>query len=83
MKTPPSRDELTELLGILEDPPADLVRKDKRFKDLGLDPDDYTTPDAVIDLLVNEPKLFQRPVIVKDGKAIIGRPKDRVSELLG
>jgi len=82
LKTPPSREELTDLLAILEDPPADLVRKDKRFSDLGLDPDDYTTAEAVINLLVDEPKLFQRPVVVKDGKAIIGRPKDRVAELL-
>ncbi len=55
LKTPLTRDELIELMGKLEDPPADLVRKDPFFRDLGLDPDDYITPDAVADLLVRAP----------------------------
>ena len=82
LKKPLSREELIDLMGKLEDPPADLVRKDPYFKDLGLDPADYTTPDAVADLLVEHPRLMQRPVIVKGGKAIIGRPKDRVPDFL-
>ena len=78
LKTPLDRAALTHLLEILEDPPADLVRKDPYFKQLGLDADDYTTPDAVIDLLLEHPRLMQRPVLVKGDRAIIGRPKDRV-----
>ena len=41
--------------------PADLVRKDKHFKDLGLDAKDYTTVDAVVKLLAEHPRLMQRP----------------------
>jgi len=78
LKTPLDRAALAHLLEILEDPPADLVRKDPYFKQLGLDADDYTTPEAVIDLLLEHPRLMQRPVLVKDDRAIIGRPKDRV-----
>jgi arsenate reductase len=79
LKTPLDREGLKELLGKLEDPPADLVRKDGYFKELGLSADDYTTVDAVVDLLVEHPRLMQRPVLVKGDRAIIGRPKDRVA----
>lgn len=82
LKTPLDRAALLELIGKLEDPPADLVRKDGFFKGLELDPDDYTTPDAVADLLVEHPRLMQRPVLVRGDRAIIGRPKDRVAAFL-
>lgn len=83
MKNPPDRATVQAIVDGLEDPVEDLVRKDKRFKDLGLDPDDYVgAPAAVVDLLVAEPKLLQRPVIVKGDKAIIGRPKDRIEPFI-
>jgi arsenate reductase len=66
----------------LEDPVADLVRKDALFAKLGLDAADYTEPAAVIDLILEHKALMQRPVIVSGGRAIIGRPTARVSELL-
>ena len=82
LKTKPGRDELLELIGQLEDDPADLVRKDSYFKDQGFDEADYTTAEAVADLIAAHPRLLQRPVLVRDGKAIIGRPKDRVEPFL-
>jgi arsenate reductase (glutaredoxin) len=74
LKTPLDRAALLDLIGKLEDPPADLVRKDPFFAQLGLAADDYVTPDAVADLLVEYPRLMQRPVLIKGGRAIIGRP---------
>lgn len=62
--------------------PHELVRKDKRFKDLGLNPDDYRTRQAVVDILLQYPALMERPVIVKDKKAVIARPSTKVEELL-
>lgn len=82
LKHPLTRDELLGLLGKLEDPAADLVRKDGYFKQLGLDADDYVSPQAVADLLVAHPRLMQRPVLVRGDRAIIGRPKDRVALFL-
>jgi arsenate reductase len=82
LKTPLDRAALLELIGELEDPPADLVRKDPYFAQLGLDAGDYVTPDAVADLLVEHPRLMQRPVLIKGKRAIIGRPKDRVRRFL-
>lgn len=82
LKTKPDRAELAALVAMLEDPPGDLVRKDAFFAEQGLDEADFTTPDAVVDLLVRHPRLLQRPVIVRGGRAIIGRPKDRVAPFL-
>lgn len=79
LKTPLDRAQLLALLDKLEDPPGDLVRKDAYFKLQGLEADDYTTPEAVADLLVEHPRLMQRPVLVRGARAIIGRPKDRVA----
>ncbi|MFI5428048.1 arsenate reductase family protein [Aeromicrobium sp. UC242_57] len=70
------------LIAKLEDPAADLVRKDGFFKGLDLDAADYTSPEAVADLLVEHPRLMQRPVLVRGERAIIGRPKDRVAPFL-
>ncbi len=82
LKEPLDRDALLDLLGKLEDEPADLVRKDAFFKDQGLDAADYTTPEAVADLLVEHPRLLQRPVLVRGDRAIIGRPKGRADAFL-
>ena len=82
LKQPLDRAALLDLLAKLEDPAADLVRKDGFFKDQGLDAADHTTPEAVAALLVQHPRLMQRPVLVKGDRAIIGRPKDRVAPFL-
>jgi arsenate reductase len=76
LKTPLKRGELDTLLKKLEDPPGDLVRHDKRFSELGLDPDGFGTKKAVVDVLVEHPELMQRPVVVKGSKAIIARPPE-------
>jgi arsenate reductase len=82
LKAPLSAEELLDLIDKLEDPPADLVRKDGFFKDQGLLESDYQDPQAVAELLDQYPRLMQRPVLVKGDRAIIGRPKDRVAAFL-
>ena len=82
LKQPLDRAALLDLIAKLEDPAADLVRKDGFFKDQGLVEGDYTDPKAVAELLDQYPRLMQRPVIVKGDQAIIGRPKDRVAAFL-
>lgn len=83
MKEKPDRTALEHLVSIIEDPVEDLVRKDSRFKKLGLDPADYVgNPSAVVDLLSEQIALLQRPVIIRGDRAIIGRPKNRVAEFL-
>ena len=82
LKQKPDRPTLEKIIAGLEDPVADLVRKDSQFAKLGLDEADYREADPVIDLLVAKPRLLQRPVVVKGDRAIIGRPKDRVRAFL-
>lgn len=83
LKNPPDRDTLVDLVAKLEDDPADLVRRDAFFKKLEIDPATLDDTDTVIDLLVEYPKLLQRPVIVMDDKAIVGRPKSRLPAWFG
>ncbi|WP_420638991.1 ArsC/Spx/MgsR family protein [Candidatus Poriferisocius sp.] len=67
---------------MLPNEPSELVRRDNHFKQLGLDIDDYQEADAVIDLLLEHPKLMQRPVVVRGDRAVIARPSELVEELL-
>lgn len=83
LKDPPDRATLRNIVAGLEDPVEDLVRRDAHFEKLGLDAERLVgDADAVIDVLVENPRLLQRPVLVRGGKAIIGRPKDRVRDFL-
>ena len=81
LQAPPSRETLGRILDLLAGPPADLVRKDKRFKELGLDANDYTTREQVVALLLQHPELMERPIVIRDGRAVIARPSERVLEL--
>ncbi len=82
LKQPLSRDDLIRFLDLLPNEPADLVRKDKNFKELNLDASDYVGREAVVDLLFQHPVLMQRPVIVCGEQAVIARPSEKVLELL-
>ncbi len=82
MKEPPDAATLNDILGKLEDPATDLVRRDSLFKKLSLTEDDVKTPAQIVALLVERKALLQRPLVVTAKKAIIGRPKERVHELL-
>jgi arsenate reductase len=83
IKTPPDAATLRGIIAKLEDPPTDLVRRDSLWKKLGLTDDDAATEDQIVELLVRHKQLLQRPVVVTADRAIIGRPKERVRELLG
>ncbi len=67
---------------LLPNEPADLVRQDNNFKELGLNIGDYQSAGEVVDLLLEHPKLMQRPVVVRGDKAVIARPSELVEELL-
>jgi arsenate reductase (glutaredoxin) len=81
LQAPPDRATLESFLALLAGPPAELVRKDKRFKELGLDPTQYVTRAQVVDLLLAHPELMERPVVVRGSRAVIARPSERVLEL--
>ena len=82
IQDPPDADTLRAIIGKLEDEPTALVRRDAKFKKLELTDDDVQSADQVVEILVKHKQLLQRPVVVTADKAIVGRPKDRVRELL-
>ncbi len=82
-KTPPDRAALESIIAKLEDPVTDLVRRDAQWAKLGLTDADAESSEQVIELILAHKMLMQRPLVVTDEVAIIGRPKDRVRSLLG
>lgn len=78
LREPLDRAGLVRLLAILEDAPGALVRRDPRFKELGLVGSDLETAEQVVDALAAHPELMERPVLVKGDRAIIGRPTERI-----
>ena len=83
LKTPPDEATLRAIIARLDDPVTDLVRRDSLWQKLGLTEADAQTADQVLALLVKHKQLLQRPVVVTRDRAIVGRPKERVRELLG
>ena len=67
---------------MLDDAPSELIRRDKHFKDLGLNAADYTSVAAVARLIAKHPRLMQRPIVTKGSRAVIARPETKVEELL-
>jgi len=82
LKAPPDKKTLERIVDSIPNPPAELVRKDKRFKDLGLDAADYTSRAAVVKLLLEHPELMERPVVFRGDRAVIARPSELVLDLL-
>jgi arsenate reductase (glutaredoxin) len=82
LQAPPDRATLERIVDAVDAAPSELVRQDKRFEELGLSGSDYTTRDAVIELLLEHPELMQRPVIFRGERAVIARPSEKVLELL-
>jgi arsenate reductase len=82
MKVHPTRADLERIVDAITDEPAALVRKDKRFAELGLDAADYQSKADVVALLLEHPELMERPVVFVGDEAVIARPSERVLELL-
>lgn len=82
LKAPPDRAALERIVDVISDEPAALVRKDKRFKDLGLAAGDYVTRDQVVDVLLAHPELMERPVVIVGDRGVIARPPEKLLDLL-
>ena len=82
MQSPPSAETLRAIIAKLKDPPTALVRRDSQFKKLELRDADVATEDQIVDILVKHKQLLQRPLVVTEDAAIVGRPKERVRAFL-
>ena len=81
LNDPLSEENLAELIKKLDIPAIDLIRKEEslwksEFKDKNL------SENELIKLMIQEPRLMQRPIVVIDNKAVIARPADSINDLL-
>lgn len=82
LTNPPTREELIGLLDMLDLQPRQLMRtKEAEYKENGLD-DPNLTDDELIDAMLRIPKLMERPVVVNNGQAAIGRPPENIKAIL-
>ncbi len=82
LTTPPSVDELTNIVKQLKLAPRDLLRKtEEEFKTLGLS-DKSLSDEALILAMTKHPRLIQRPIVINGNKAALGRPPENVLEIL-
>ena len=81
LDTPPSKEELKSLLKMLGISARELMRtKEAIYKELGLK--EVEDEEKLIEAMVEHPRLIERPIVIKDGKAVIGRPPQKVVEFL-
>ncbi len=81
LETPPSKKELKAVLKMLGISARELMRtKEDIYKELNLK--EESDEEKLIDAMVENPKLIERPVVIKDGKAAIGRPLENIIDIL-
>lgn len=82
LETPPSAAELERVLTLLGLAPRQLMRKQqKEYKALGLD-DETLSHAALVQAMVDNPILIERPIVLANGKAALGRPPEQVLTIL-
>jgi arsenate reductase len=82
LDNPPSAEEIASILNKLELSPRDILRKgEDAYKELNLKNDKLTNKD-LINFMVENPKLIERPIVIRGDKAIIGRPPENVLSLV-
>jgi len=82
LETPPGAEELSTILNMLDREPRELIRKgEAEYAEHGLDDPDLGR-EELIAAMVATPKLIERPIVLANGKAAVGRPPESVLEIL-
>ncbi len=82
LNTPPDKATLKKILKLLNLKPRDLMRKkEATYKEAGLD-DDSLSDEELIDAMIETPILIERPIVLANDKAVIGRPPENVLDIL-
>ena len=83
LETPLDQKQLKELLDMLGKRADEIIRFGESVaKDLGISARDQKSEQEWIDLMVDNPILIERPIVVIDEQAVLGRPPENVLELL-
>lgn len=83
LKTPPDAAEVRRVLALLGRTPRELIRTGEPvYRELGLD-DLKRTDEELIDAMAAHPILIERPIVIGPDAAVIGRPPERVRDLIG
>lgn len=82
LETPPTEQELLHILDLLDCEPRKLMRtKEAEYREQGLDNRELTR-EHLVRAMINTPKLIERPIVLANGKAAIGRPPESVLDIL-
>lgn len=82
LNAPPSVDELRAILDLLSLEPRALMRQQEApYAELNL-ADESLSRDALIQAMVEHPILIERPIVIHNGKATIGRPPEKILDIL-
>ncbi len=82
LETPPGAEEIDRVLGLLGRDPRQLMRrKEPEYRELGLD-DPALSRDRLIAAMAAHPRLIERPVVIRGGRAAVGRPPEAVLDIL-
>lgn len=81
LKEIPTLDELKEVIQLLGISPIDLVRKNEAIWKESYKGKDLTDS-ATVKAMVENPKLIERPIVVSNGKAMIGRPPENIKQII-
>jgi arsenate reductase len=82
LKTPPDRSTLKKIFKLLDIKPRDLMRnKEPEYKEAGLDDGDLND-EQLITAMLEYPVLIERPIVLANGRAAIGRPPESVLDIL-
>lgn len=81
LENPLSEKEIKEVLKKLGTKPMDIIRTNEAIWKDEFKGKTFTDAE-LIKILAENPKLLQRPIIIKDNKAVIGRPSENIDELL-
>ena len=80
LKKPLTKKELAEILSFLKMKPMELIRKNETFYKENIKGKNLSD-DEVLDFMVLEPKLIERPILVNKNKAVIGRPAENLLKI--
>ncbi len=82
LKTPPSKQQLEDILNMLQLEPRQLMRThEAEYKDNNLG-NESLSREQLIEAMIQFPKLIERPIVINKGKAAIGRPPENILEIL-